>query len=66
MLVGAITLGIYTPMSIKVTCVSSSSASLDSEIVVPKNSTEEQIIGAFSKASEKTISSKKPVFVKFE
>ena len=66
MLVGAITLGIYTPMHIKVTCASSASASLDSEIVVPKNSTEEQIIGAFSKASDKTVSSKKPVFVKFE
>ena len=30
MLVGAITFGIYTPMSIKVTCASKSTASLDS------------------------------------
>ena len=64
MLVGVITLGIYTPMNIKVTCAAANSASID--ILIPENSTETEIVDAFYQASEKTVASKKPVYVKFE
>lgn len=64
MLVGVVTFGIYTPMNIKVTCAASGSASAD--ILIPKKSTQKEVEDAFSKASEKTVSSRKPVYVKFE
>lgn len=64
MLVSNLTLGIYTPMYIKVTCAAGSSASAD--IIIPNDATVDQIQKAFTEASDITASSKKAIFVKFK
>ncbi len=67
-LVSAITLNLYTPMHITVTCASGSamSANSDGDIVIPKNSTDEMVVEAFDKASKKAVETQNPVFVRFE
>lgn len=67
-LVSAITFNLYTPMHITVTCASGSamSASGNSEIIIPKDASEDAVVEAFSKASEKAVEAQAPVFVRFE
>ena len=69
-LVGILTLGIYTPMHIKVTCASGSSmGSLDrplNNLVVPIDASEKATIEAFALAAERAVVSKQPVYVHFE
>lgn len=67
-LVSAITFNIYTPMHITVTCASGSgmTADLDRNILIPKNSTEDEVVDAFIKASKQTVTTMEPVFVTFE
>lgn len=68
MLVGGLTLGIYTPMHIKVTCAAGSAmSSINTEkLNIPKNSTEDAIIETFKKASDRAVETSQPVFVAFE
>ena len=67
-LVGFITLGIYTPMSIKVTCAAASTSMLEGKIpdvVVDENASEVEIQDAFARAAELAVASGKPVYVKY-
>jgi hypothetical protein len=65
-LVGFLTLGIYTPMSIRVTCASRRAAiPSESDIKLGANPTEEQVIGAFSRAAELSVETGGPVYVRF-
>jgi hypothetical protein len=66
-LVNAITLGIYTPMSIKVTCASGgrSAAPGSPEIKVGDGATPEEVIDAFRRAADAAVESHGPVYVRF-
>ncbi len=63
-LVGALTMGIYTPMRIKVTCASVTSGSAEipeADVVVEEHSS---VIEAFEVAAEEAVASGEPVFVR--
>lgn len=65
-LVGILTLGIYTPMAIKVTCASSRAARPgDAEIKVGEGATLEEIIGAFRRAADIAAETGQPAYVRF-
>ena len=67
-LVGILTLGIYTPMEIKVTCAAKSSAMLPSEgpdIVLKNGATEQEILEEFMRAAEMAVKNDRPVFVEY-
>lgn len=68
-LVSIITLNIYTPMEIKVTCASKSSAMIPSshvpDIVIENGATDEQILDGFQRAAEMTVASGKPVYIDY-
>lgn len=68
-LVAGLTFGIYTPMTIQVTCAQiSETSSLDKEntLTVSKYSTEEELRRVFQLAAEKSIRSKKEIFIVIE
>jgi hypothetical protein len=68
MLVAALTLDIYTPMSIKVTCAQGGHASIPSsatEIYVDRSSTPEQTQRAFDAAALKSLQASVPVYVEY-
>ena len=68
MLVAALTLDIYTPMSIKVTCAQGGHAALPSnatEIYVDRSATPEQAQHAFAGAALKSLQASVPVYVDF-
>jgi hypothetical protein len=69
MLVGNLTLGIYTPMHIKVTCAASQSGIIQLEnsnmVRVEPTGSDEDFYQAFSTALEESKKSKQPVFVDF-
>lgn len=65
-LVGFLTLGIYTPMEIKVTCAAKSSGSIDREIpdfVIEDGATVGQIQKVYMKAADLAVATGKPVYV---
>ncbi len=66
-LVNFLTLGIYTPMSIKVTCASSGRSAVPGtpEIKVGDGATSEEVIDAFSRAADLAVESHGPVYVRF-
>jgi len=66
-LVNFLTGGIYTPMSIKVTCASGGRAEAPGslEIKVGDGATHEQIIDAFQRAGDLSVESGQPVYVRF-
>lgn len=67
-LVGIITLGIYTPMEIKVTCAAKSSAMISPhvpDIVVESGSSDEQILNGFQKAADMAVNSGKPIYIEY-
>ncbi len=66
-LVNAITLGIYTPMWIKVTCASGgrSAAPGTPEVKVGDNPTSEAVIEAFTRAADLAVETHGPVLVRF-
>jgi len=66
-LVGILTLGIYTPMAIKVTCASSgrSAAPGAPEIRVGDGASPSAIIDAFRRAADAAVESHGPVYVRF-
>jgi hypothetical protein len=69
MLVGNLTLGIYTPMHIKVTCAASRSEVIQMEnsnmVRVEPSGSDEVYYQAFASAVEESRKSKQPVYVDF-
>ena len=67
MLVGGLTGGIFSPMSIKATCASGGRSAIPGapEIKVGANPTEAQVIDAFQRAADLTVESGQPVYVRF-
>jgi len=66
--VGALTLGVYTPMHITVTCAATPTAfapMLQPELVVPEHATEDQVVGVFQAAGEQAVVRGRAVFVRF-
>ncbi len=66
--VGALTLGIYTPMNIQVTCAEASAALgtvSPPDIVVREGASEEEIIQAFQAAADEAVRLGRPVIVQF-
>ncbi|MEX0945669.1 MAG: hypothetical protein WDZ38_08320, partial [Balneolaceae bacterium] len=68
MLASAITFSIYSPMEITVTCASSSADNYTEEdtIELAKNSSQENVINAFSKAIELSANTEKATYVSFK
>jgi Bor protein len=66
-LVSWLTLGIYTPMEITVTCATAASASASAtpELVVPANATSEERARTIQEASALSLTRSTPVYVKF-
>ena len=69
-LVGALTSGIYTPMTVIVTCAADdmSSAAVDSAsvVTVPYGSDYEEIMDAFGRAADKAVAAEQPAYVQFK
>lgn len=69
MLVGNLTLGIYTPMHIKVTCATSSASVIHENtntIKLNRADSEEEFQKAFMDAADKAVEMKSPVYVVME
>ena len=66
-LVNLLTLGIYTPMSIKVTCASRGRSAVPGtpEIKVGDGATSDEVINAFRRAADLAVESHGPVYVRF-
>jgi hypothetical protein len=67
-LVGFLTLGIYTPMEIKVTCAEKSSSSLlykRPDIVLHRGASHEEIIDAFQKAAVMAFVEHRAVYIDY-
>ena len=67
-LVRFFTLGIYTPMWIRVTCAESASVGIQRfspDLIIAKGARDEQIIESFRRAAEESVDSQGPVFVQF-
>jgi len=67
--VNALTLGIYTPMQITVTCAEgakTSSVDPAQELVIPHGATPEQVRQVFSRAADRAVKSGAPVLVHLE
>lgn len=68
-LVSFLTLGIYTPMHIKVTCAMAGSSSLDvaiPQMAVQQGANRDDVIEAFSDAADQAVGNSGPVYVRFE
>jgi len=66
MLVGNLTLGIYTPMHIKVTCAAASaelSSEMENFLTVDKAASEDIFQKAFADAADRAFKNNEPVFV---
>ena len=64
--VSALTLGIYTPMQITVTCAEATSVGqigVDVDIVVAENASQDEIRSAFADAARQAAETHRPVFV---
>ena len=67
-LVGGITFGIYTPISIKVTCAASGTSMLEGrspDVVVDPQASEVELGTALAKAADKAVAEGRPVYVKY-
>jgi len=66
-LVGAITMGIYTPMRIRVTCAASDMAldSTESSVDVAQGASEGEVVDAFEQAVESALETGETVYVRF-
>lgn len=67
-LVGILTLGIYTPMEIKVTCAAKSSAMSGGEearLVLPADASLEDIQRVYMKAADMAVRTQRPVYVEY-
>ena len=69
-LAGALTWGIYTPITVIVTCAADdmSSAAVDSAsvVTVPYGSDYEEIMDAFGQAADKAVAAEQPAYVQFK
>lgn len=67
-LVGIITLGIYTPMNIQVTCAGGSQAQLPHSemIAVPAESDAGLVLDKISEAADRAVQLDRPVYIHFE
>lgn len=69
-LVGALTLGIYTPMHIKVTCAAGANmGALESNaenVIVSHTASEQEMLDAFTLAADRAVASKQRVYVSFK
>ncbi len=69
-LVGALTFGIYTPLTVTVTCAAKDLSAVDEgeEAVVslPYGSDYAQIMDAFDRASDKAVANQQPTYVQFK
>ena len=66
-LVGMLTLGIYTPMQIVVTCASATETGMNEseiDIVLPPGASGEQVQAAFAHAADQAIRTGRPVYVR--
>lgn len=69
MLVGNLTLGIYTPMSIEVTCASASaSANFDKpgQNYTVMSASSKSLVEDFQRASDRAVKTQKPVYLKIK
>ena len=64
--VGFLTLGIYTPMHIRVTCAQAPGASTNARLTIPENAGEEEVRAAFGSAADLAAREKSAVMVRFE
>jgi len=67
-LVSIITLYIYTPMNIKVTCAASGTSMLEGrspDIMIGLDASEHEVQSAFARAAELAVSSGRPVYVEY-
>jgi len=68
-LVSFLTLGIYTPMEIKVTCAADGSALLlpdqEADVTIASGSSEREVQEAFGRAAELAVKNGRPVFVSY-
>ena len=66
-LVGILTLGIYTPMEIKVTCAAGSEASLpdQADVSIGEDASLQEVQEAFMRAADRAVDERRPVFVEF-
>lgn len=67
MIVGGLTAGIFSPMSIKATCASGGRAAVpgEPEVKVGDSPTERQVIDAFRRAADLSVETGGPVYVRF-
>ncbi len=66
-LVGVLTLGIYTPMEIKVTCAAGGSGDVpaQTDVSIRDGASLEEVQQAFMKAADQAVDQRRPVFVQF-
>ena len=65
-LVGFITLGIYTPMHIRVTCAEGTEASPAATLLIPEDAEQDQVRATFGSAADLAAQEKSEVIVLFE
>jgi Bor protein len=65
-LVGFLTLGIYTPMHIRVTCAQASGATSGASLTIPEAAGEEEVRAAFGDAADFAARTQTAVTVRFE
>ena len=65
-LVGFLTLGIYTPMHIRVTCAQAGGASSGASLTVPDKAGSDEVREAFRDAADLAAREESPVTVRFE
>ena len=67
-LVGGITLGIFTPMSIKVTCAATSSdaGTINPSIEIPEGARQAEVLDAFEQAGQEAAETGEGIFVQFK
>ncbi len=66
-LVGFLTLGIYTPMEIKVTCAAGGGTDLTgpADVSIGEGASLEEVQEAFMRAADQAVEERRPVFVEF-
>jgi hypothetical protein len=66
-LVGIITLGIYTPMDIKVTCAAAGTTGelIQPSIILPENAAPAKIQAALTQAADLAVTTGKPAYVRY-
>ena len=66
-LVGVLTLGIYTPMEIKVTCAAGGGTDLTgpADVSIGEDASLQEVQEAFMRAADQAVEERRPVFVEF-